>query len=231
MTDAPPAPSRDTAGETARERFEKIYRDIRTRICLLDHPPGARLSEEALAREFGVSRTPVRRVLVRLETEGLLQSVHGVGTLVTDVDIEGLAQVYRLRMALAEFAGRIDPLPPTPSLLAEFEALAARGRALASRPDPRAFAQLNIDFFEAHIGLIGNKPLRAISRRLYYQTHRIWLKSVAMSRIDLKDEVEIFNREIEDFLRAIRIGDLEAAAHVHRTHIAMSFARMRRHAG
>ena len=79
------------------------------RICLLDYPPGMRLSEEAMAREFGVSRTPLRRVLGRLETEGLVQSVHGVGTMVTDVDIDELAQVFALRLELAELAGTLDP--------------------------------------------------------------------------------------------------------------------------
>ena len=38
----------------ARERFERIYKTIRDRICLLEYEPGARLGEEELAREFGV---------------------------------------------------------------------------------------------------------------------------------------------------------------------------------
>jgi DNA-binding GntR family transcriptional regulator len=201
------------------------------RICLLDYPPGTRLSEEAMAREFGVSRTPLRRVLGRLETEGLVQSIHGVGTIVTDVEIGELIQVYRLRTALAELAGRIDPVAPDPELMAEFEALAARAKTLVAEPDPRGFAQLNIDFFEAHMALTSNEPLREISRRLYYQTHRIWLKSVSARRIDLLEEMQVFDREVEDYVRALRIGDLEAAAHVHRAHISMSFTRMLRNAG
>src|SRR5919109_1297312 len=98
----------------SRERYERIYRLIRDRICLLDYKPGARLAEEDLAREFGVSRTPIRRVLSRLESEGLLASRHGVGTFVTDIDLGSLIQVYRLRMELAELAGRLDPVPRSP---------------------------------------------------------------------------------------------------------------------
>ena len=63
--------------------------------------PAARLSEEELAQEFEISRTPVRRVLARLESEGLIEARHGVGTIVTDVEIEELAQVYHLRLELA----------------------------------------------------------------------------------------------------------------------------------
>ncbi|TMV57858.1 GntR family transcriptional regulator, partial [Thioclava sp. BHET1] len=43
-----------------RARFDKMYHEIRMGICLLDFPPGTKLSEEALARDFGVSRTPLR---------------------------------------------------------------------------------------------------------------------------------------------------------------------------
>lgn len=225
------APAGADPSETGvRGRFERMYRVLRTRICLLDYPPGARLSEEAVAREFGVSRTPLRRVLGRLETEGLVQSVHGVGTIVTDVDIEELTQVFRLRTALAELPGKLDPVRPDPAMMAEFEALVDRARALVEAPDARAFAQLNIDFFEAHMRLTANEPLREISRRLYYQTHRIWLQSVSARRIDLLEEMQVFDHEVEDYVSALRIGDLEAAALIHRAHISMSFTRMRQNA-
>ena len=109
--DLPNAPAAERL--SARARSERIYRTLRDRICLLDYPPGARLSEEELAQEFAISRTPIRRVLTRLEAEGLIGSVHGVGTIVTDVDIEELAQVYRLRMELAPLLGKLDPIPRT----------------------------------------------------------------------------------------------------------------------
>src|SRR3546814_8186046 len=71
----------------SQERFARIYHALRDRICLLEYPPGLRLSEEEIAQEFDVSRTPVRRVLARLESEGLVEARHGVGTMVTSVDI------------------------------------------------------------------------------------------------------------------------------------------------
>lgn len=215
-------------GSSARDRFERMHDEIRSRICLLDYAPGTRLSEETLAAEFGISRTPLRRVLARLESEGLLQSVHGVGTFVTDVDIAELAQTYRLRLELAELTGKLDPVKPSPSLMAEFHALSARSKALRNEPDPRRFAQLNMDFFLALLRLTDNEPLREICERLYFQTTRIWLKSVFASLIDLRDEVEVFDREIDDILRAVRIGDLHAAALIQRAHISMSFERMHR---
>lgn len=223
---SPPAEGRKTL---SRERFERIYNAIRDRICLLEYNPGAWLSEEELAQEFGVSRTPIRRVLSRLESEGLLQSRHGVGTFVTDVDLDSLTQVYKLRMALAELIGQLEPLPRTSGDIARVRALVARCDSLGEAPSPREFARVNMDFAQELFAMTGNRPLREISERLYYLTHRVWLKSVP--RLNLRDEVAVFRREMADILAAMEIGDLEAVGHIRRSHISMSFNRMHLYPG
>ena len=210
----------------ARQRFQRLYETLRDRICLLDYQPGTRLSEEALAAEFGISRTPLRRVLGRLESEGLVRSVQGVGTLVTDVDIDALAQVYELRMEMAEMIGRLSPIAPTAETIGIFRDLHRRSLALVAEPDPRAFARLNMDFFQTLTRLTGSEPFRDISARLYYQTSRIWLKSIP--HMDLAEEVAIFSHEIADILAAVELGDLDAAGHIRRSHISMSFTRLKR---
>ncbi len=211
----------------SRERFERIYKTIRDRICLLEYQPGERLGEEELAREFNVSRTPIRRVLSRLEGEGLLESRHGVGTFVTDVDIDSLAQVFQLRMELAELLGKLDPIPRSEDDLARVRALLVRCDKLLKKPDPKAYARLNMDFFQELGAMVGNAPLREISERLYYLTTRIWLKSVP--HLNLPDEIEVFRREMADILQAMEIGDLEAVGHIRRSHISMSVKRMKRY--
>ena len=216
----------ENADFKARDRFERMHNEIRNRICLLDYAPGMRLSEIELAEEFGVSRTPLRRVLVRLEGEGLLQSVHGVGTFVTDADFSELEQTYRLRMELAELIGKLSPKAPDPTLIAEFRSLSVRSKAMIGATEPRAFAQLNMDFFQALLQLTDNDPLREISERLYFQTTRIWLKLVFASTIDLDEEVRMVDREIDDIRAAVELGDMQAAALIWRAHISMSFTRM-----
>ncbi|MBL8710499.1 MAG: GntR family transcriptional regulator [Rhodospirillaceae bacterium] len=211
----------------ARERFERIYKKIRDRICLLEYAPGARLAEEELAKEFLVSRTPIRRVLSRLESEGLLESRHGVGTFVTDVDIDSLAQVYQLRMELAELMGKLDPLPRRPADLERMRALLVRCDDLLQRPDAKDYGRLNMDFFQELVAMIGNAPLREISERLYYMTTRIWLKSVP--NLNLRDEIVVFRREMADILAAMEVGDLEAVGFIRRSHISMSVKRMKQY--
>lgn len=214
----------------SRQRLDRIYTTLRTRICLLDYPPGSRLREEDLAEEFETSRTPIRRVLARLEDEGLLRSVHGVGTIVTDIEIGELSQVYQLRVELAELIGKLSPIPPGEEKRAAFRAILDRCDRLVGEPDAQSFARINMEFFHLLTSLSGNEPLRDISERLYYQTTRIWLKTA--SRLNqyeemLQTEISIFHREVADIVAAVEIGDLESVGHIRRSHIAMSFARLR----
>lgn len=212
----------------SRERFERLYRTLRDRICLFEYPPGGRLSEEELAEEFSISRTPVRRVLGRLEAEGLIEARHGVGHIVTSVKLEELGQIFQLRMELAVLIGRLSPIPRAAEDLDRIRALIARCDALSREPEYRALSRLNMDFFLEIAAMTGNAPLREISERLYFQTSRIWL--MMMPRLNLAEEFVIFRREMEDILAAAETGDLEAVGHIRRAHISMSFARMRRYA-
>lgn len=212
---------------SARERSERIYLILRDRICLLEYPPGSHLSEEELAQEFEISRTPVRRVLARLEAEGLVQSVHGVGTIVTDVDIEELQQVYHLRLELAELIGKLSPVPRTAEDLDRIRALISRCDAAIRNPDQQAFLRLNMDFFYELTAMTGNQPLREISERLYFQVARVVLKM--MPQLGLVEEFTAFRREMMEILAAAEIGDLESIGHIRRAHISMSYRRMMLH--
>lgn len=219
----------DKLPSISRERFERVYNIIRNRICLLEYEPGARLGEEELAREFGVSRTPIRRVLSRLESEGLLESRHGVGTFVTTVDFDSLMQVYQLRMELAVLIGRLDPIPRSENDLNRVRAILKKCDDMVQAPDSKEIALINMEFFQELADMIGNQQLKEISERLYYLTHRIWLTSVPS--LNLGDEIVVFRREIADILAAMEIGDLEAVGHIRRSHISMSVKRMQKISG
>src|SRR5690606_487390 len=88
---------------------------------------------------------------------------------------------------------------------------------------------LNMEFFHLFTQLTANEPLRAISERLYYQTTRIWLKTasrLAAYEDMLLNAIHVFQREMTDIVAAIECGNLLAAGHIRRAHIAMGFARL-----
>ncbi len=210
---------------SAQERFQIMYSVLRDRICMLVYPPGTQLGEEALASEFGVSRSPLRKALQILEADGLLLSQQGVGTLVTEVDLEELAQVYELRLELNELTGRLAPRSLDSELEATFNSLKIRAERLSSTPDRAVFARLNIDFFQAFLQLTLNMPLREVSEKLFYKTCRIWLTLI--DEKDLPTEVAIFCGEIAEISNAVRLGDFQAAALIRRAHLSMGFNRLK----
>ncbi len=212
----------------AQARFEIMYSTLRDRISMLVYHPGMRLSEEALANEFGVSRSPLRKALKILEADGLLHSQHGVGTLVTDVDLEALGQVYQLRMELNELVGTLMPRAPDADVLDLFETMRGRAERLLETPNLNELARLNIDFFHAFQSLTENEPLRSVSEKLFYQTCRIWLIQVPGE--NLREEVKIFCGEIFDIVEAVRLGDIRAAALIRRAHLSMGYARLQKYA-
>src|ERR671921_1446848 len=73
---------------------------LRRRIISLQLPPGEPLSENELAQELGVSRTPVRESLILLREEGLIQVFPQIGSFVSLVDLERVAQAQFIREAI-----------------------------------------------------------------------------------------------------------------------------------
>ncbi|WP_419409866.1 GntR family transcriptional regulator [Primorskyibacter sp. 2E107] len=79
---------------------QAAYEALRQRIIALDLPPGAVLSRNALARQLGVSQTPVREALQKLEQDGLIRIVPQSRTTVRRIDVKQLEETQFLRMAV-----------------------------------------------------------------------------------------------------------------------------------
>lgn len=207
--------SRRTAD--AGERHARIYREIRERISLLRYPPGTVLSETELAGEFGVSRTPLRRVLHQLAFEGLVEARNGVGTIVTDIDIGTFKKTYELRMALAELMGVLSPGQPTPALIASIEKMIERARALRENRDVEAYARLANDLEDLMLELIDNDPLRQITDQLYYRVSRIWF--TFLPNLDWDAVIDSQILELSEMHEAMKRGDVRGVGQIRRLHL------------
>jgi DNA-binding GntR family transcriptional regulator len=86
---------------------DQVYRQLRNAIINLELEPGERVSDKRLAEEFGVSRTPVREALKRLEDEGLIISSPGSETKVSPVDNRQSRDAFTVVAALHELAARL----------------------------------------------------------------------------------------------------------------------------
>lgn len=221
------SPAEDLREDSAVRSFDVIYAELRQRISMLVYPPGTMLSENKLAQEFGVSRTPIRRVLHQLEFDGLVESKHGIGTMVTGIDFMYLKQVYALRLKLIDIIAELSPVHVSDGDIAILIDLLEQVRALDDEPRPQELSRLYTSFNEELIRAIGNKPLREITDRLFYQTHRVWLQ--LLPEMDWEEEVAYTANEIRDVLAALRDKDMKRVSELRRQYFVACLQRINRH--
>ncbi len=211
--------------ENQAERFDRIYKEIRERICLLDYQPGTLLNEGLLADEFEVSRTPVRNVLLRLNYEGLVETRNGVGTIVTDLDFKMFKDIYELRMRLAEMAGDLSPIEPSSGVVEALSDLRCRTERLCETSfDQRGYANICNELHELLLDQIGNQALRETTDLLYYRAARIWL--TFLHKLDWKEEVGNLQHEISEIQRALKIGDMHGVGNARRQFLYLILTRI-----
>ncbi|WP_170984277.1 GntR family transcriptional regulator [Rhodoligotrophos defluvii] len=220
---APKAPSVRKGG---RSRINAIYQTMRDRICFFEYPPTMVLKEVALAQEFGVSRTPIRQILQRLESEKLVEIRDGVGTIVTGVDFRRLKDVYELRLRISEIMADFIQKANIPQALAEIQALIARAEKLREEPDLRTFWIIENDRHRLLNRLISNEPLRELHDSLYMQTARVWYDIVESV---WPEALEALHAELAELRRALELGDTRAIGWTARNYIAYSMSRLSRH--
>jgi len=193
-------------------RFSKIFRRIRKRIALLDYPPGTRIEIDKLAQEFAVSRTPIRSVLHRLEFEGLVVTNHGVGTMVTDIDISGLRFIWEFRAKLAEMIGQLRPLPPSSKHLDELAGLQKNIIKLHDDFTPRKFGEISLRFHHCIVSLIGHPQLARVYDELYYRSARMWISF--LNKLNHESEIGLFSDDINGVRHALKRNDMVAVGYI-----------------
>jgi DNA-binding GntR family transcriptional regulator len=102
---------------------DQVADTIRDRIAAGQIAPGETLRIETLARELGVSRTPIREAISRLEAQGLLVRRTGYAATVFEPVRKGVLELYEMRMVLEPLAARLALPHMTPDLLGELDRL------------------------------------------------------------------------------------------------------------
>jgi DNA-binding GntR family transcriptional regulator len=148
-----------------------IVATIRERIISWQYPPEHRLTEEALSREFNVSRSPVREALRVLATSGLITRMANRGYAVRQVNLREIEELYEVRLALELYA--VETLAGRDGLEDALAPLVKTWEAVRDAPDNRdgeELAELDTIFHESLAALVGNETLlrnvKAINERL-----------------------------------------------------------------
>lgn len=202
-----------------------IQRVLLERICLLHYRPGDQLKEADLAREFGVSRTPVRDALNRISHLGMIESRNGVGTVVAELSPEQIRHVYEMRLELACLIGRLSPVTPGSSHVVAFQDLLGQARALRVNFNADEYVRINHELNELIRSLIGNISLRSMWWQTYVQAASTWHQVASTMGAKV---AEALVEELTDLVNASEQGDAEAIGFIQRVHINYGFAKVKK---
>jgi DNA-binding GntR family transcriptional regulator len=187
---------------------------IRLAILRGQLAPGQVLKQEELAKQFGLSRVPVREALRQLEAQGLVVSYPHRGTVVAELSPEDVEEIFLIRSALEATVLQLAVPKMTESDFRKAELVLDQ---TDNDPNPAHSAELNWAFHETLYAPAGLPRLLNIVRTLHHHALRYHL--VGFVAVDFKKESQEGHRKI---LAACRRGDQEAAVAALRTHLSES---------
>lgn len=208
----------------------KAYLLIQKKIASGELPAGSLLSELAISKELGSSRTPVREAVGQLLAEGLLELSPGGGIVVTRLTRQGIVDLYELREALEIFAvGRAarnvmkpadrerlgDLIEETQVLLKE---LKASGKKELNPEQMRRFSVSDLGFHALLIRMAANARILKVvnDTRLMIRIFGIQISG------HRRDELERIYKQHRDILQAVVEQDAERAQRLLAEHIQAS---------
>jgi DNA-binding GntR family transcriptional regulator len=145
--------------------WEQAYLTLRRRLADGTYPPGAHLREEDLAAQLGVSRTPVREALRRLDAEGWLRVVPNQGAFAAHWSCAEIEEIFDLRAMLESYAARRAAVAPTSHGIAALHAACDAGVAALPANDLAAIERIsdaNVHFHQALWDMSGLTRTRAM---------------------------------------------------------------------
>jgi DNA-binding GntR family transcriptional regulator len=189
-----------------------VYRSLRLAILNGDLAPEARLLEVDLAHSLGVSRTPLREALVRLEADALITATGRGGYVVSDPR-EGLADAYHLRAAIEGYSVRLAAERASAGEIAALRDNVARSR-LVDLADTVQRAKLNAEFHEM-LATAARSPrlLRA------FTNHRELVMTDEDMTLHTEEASRKFVHEHDLIVSAIEMRNGDMADSIMRTHL------------
>jgi DNA-binding GntR family transcriptional regulator len=199
---------------------DQVYLAIRERISEGSLQRGARIHQEDLAEDLGVSRTPVREALRRLAAEGLVEMRANRGARVADLAVSDMASAYAARQVIEPGAARMAAAERLPGPLARMRAaLSAQRRAI---PSVRRSFDANREFHIALVEGSGNPFLLQFVERLWVA--RIG-EVIYERQSETPERMRLDADEHERILAAIEDGNGRRAETLTRRHLADAMRR------
>lgn len=191
-----------------------VFNTLRQAILRGELKPGERLMEIQLANKLGVSRTPIREAIRKLELEGLVLMIPRRGAEVAQITEKSLRDVLEVRGALEELAVQLACLRMTPEGVEELKKAAAEFERVLGDEDITVVAEADVAFHDLIYMATDNERLISLLNNFREQMYRYrveYLKKKEFHAKLLKEHLEIIS--------AIENGECDRAKEVTSRHI------------
>lgn len=191
-----------------------VFNTLRQAILRGEMEPGERLMEIQLAQKLGVSRTPIREAIRKLELEGLVIMIPRKGAEVAHITEKDMRDVLEVRCTLEELAVELACKHVTPEYIAELRAANKIFESAIVSRDLMSIVDADVQFHDVIYSMTGNARLIQIINKLREQMYRYRLEYIKDARSH-----SILISEHEDIINKIEKNEVDAAKSVIRQHI------------
>lgn len=191
-----------------------VFITLREAILKGELEPGERLMEIALAQQLGVSRTPIREAIRKLELEGLVLMAPRKGAVVAEITRKDLKDVLEVREHLEELAVQLACQKATQEDIKHMRQLHQEFIDSLSQKDLTIIAEVDVRFHDAIYATTDNKRLIQILNNLREQMYRYRLEYIKDA-----EKRNTIVEEHERIIEAIENKDIESAKANMKTHI------------
>ncbi len=192
---------------------EVVFESIRGAIISGALRPGERLMEVQMAERLGVSRTPIREAIRKLELEGLVVMVPRKGAYVADLSIKDITDVLEIRAALEGLAAGLASLRISDEEIEELETAAMKFHKAIENDNFDAMIQHDIEFHEIIFRATRNEKLVQLSSNLREQVQRF--REIYISKANKSKDLAREHYEIADAISKRNIDSAEKLARKH----------------
>lgn len=194
-----------------------VYQKIREKILTNALRPGTQVLEQELVQMFGVSRTPVREALIRLQNEHLVQIIPRHGMRVRNVSMADLEEVFHVQTSLEATAAEVVAArkPSSRELKPLEKSCTEMARAFA-KDDPDAWANACESFYVRLVELSGNPRLMQIVGECSEQVRRVRELTLRLTSLD-DSQIQTLRAVVD----ALRRGDAQTTQTLCREHRAL----------
>ncbi|HVK15120.1 MAG TPA: GntR family transcriptional regulator [Gemmataceae bacterium] len=152
---------------------DAAYDKIKLRLLNNDYPPGSFLSERQLADSLGMSKTPVKAALERLEAEGYISVSPQQGIVVRELSVQEIADQYEIRAALESYALRTVAGRLTPDQVSRVRANLKAQSKLRGTGNVPLGVELDAAFHALFVEFLGNREILKVTGQLGEKMQRV----------------------------------------------------------